>query len=73
LEGFVGAILFLGGSEASVRFRFFWEEGIVKKEDMVVSVDGVFLLERSEVQGGFEVYQKIILPDGNLDRGLDEV
>jgi len=40
---------------------------------MVVSVDGVFLLERSEVQGGFEVYQKIILPDGNLDRGLDEV
>jgi len=47
-----------------VRFRFFWEEGIVKKEDIMVTVDGACFLERSEVPGGFEVYQKIILPDG---------
>jgi hypothetical protein len=27
---------FSGGQEVSALFRFFWEEGIVKKEDMVV-------------------------------------
>jgi hypothetical protein len=36
------ATRFLGGPVASVRFRFFWDEGIVKKED-IVGLWGVFL------------------------------
>jgi hypothetical protein len=34
--GFEDARRFFGGPVVSVRFRFFWEEGIVKKEDIVV-------------------------------------
>jgi hypothetical protein len=57
--GFEEARRFLGGSDwASGRFRFFWEEGMVKKDDMVV----VSAQEQRVVGDGkqLELFQKML-------------
>jgi hypothetical protein len=35
VDAFAPANLFFGASEAAGRFRFFWEPGMVKKDDIV--------------------------------------